>query len=55
MNAIAPSSTHRACAACMTTFKPLRPEHTLCRKCWSWIAAAKHVRILMRQLAEARA
>jgi hypothetical protein len=47
--------TARRCIACLTAFTPQRPEHSLCRRCWSWLAAARYVRLLARRLAEARA
>lgn len=46
--------TARRCCACLTLFGARRPEHALCRRCWAWIAAGRHLRMLARRLAETR-
>ncbi|HEY3564553.1 MAG TPA: hypothetical protein VGL96_06085, partial [Casimicrobiaceae bacterium] len=43
----------KRCVACLTAFLPARPSHALCRRCWSWVSAARHVRLLARRLREA--
>jgi hypothetical protein len=26
----------RQCAACLTAFRPIHPDHAYCKTCWEW-------------------